>query len=46
VLYSKEGISNFKNLINYFKDQPNDILQLLVQKGVFPYSYLDSFDKL
>jgi hypothetical protein len=48
VLYDKDnaGIKNFKNLTSYFKDLPNEILELLVQKGVFPYSYLDSFDKL
>jgi hypothetical protein len=46
VLYKKEGLNGFKNLIEYFKDQPGEILNLLVQKGVFPYSYLDSFNKL
>ena len=48
VLYNKDnaGIENFKNLTSYFKDLPIEILELLVQKGVFPYSYLDSFDKL
>jgi hypothetical protein len=48
VLYDKDnaGIKNFKNLNSYFKDLPSEILELLVQKGVFPYSYLDSFDKL
>jgi hypothetical protein len=55
VLYDKDnaGIKNFKNLTSYFegtmdlfKDLPIEILELLVQKGVFPYSYLVSFDKL
>jgi hypothetical protein len=48
VLYDKDkaGIENFKNLTSHFKDVPIEILELLVQKGVFPYSYLDSFDKL
>jgi hypothetical protein len=58
VLYEKDkaGIENFKNLTSYFHDTrlrsmtssetPNEILELLVQKGVFPYSYLDSFEKL
>jgi hypothetical protein len=48
VLYDKDnaGIENFKNLTSYFHDTPHEILELLVQKGVFPYSYLDSFDKL
>jgi hypothetical protein len=35
-----------KNLTSYFNDIPNEILELLVQKDVFPYSYLDSFNKL
>jgi hypothetical protein len=48
VLYEKgnAGIKNFTNLTSYFCDIPNEILELLVQKGVFPYSYLDSFEKL
>jgi hypothetical protein len=46
VLYKKEGLNGFKNLLEYFKDQSDEILNLLVQKGVFPYSYLDSFNKL
>ncbi len=57
VLYDKDnaGIENFKNLTSYFHDTvasnlaytiPNEILELLVQKCVFSYSYLDSFDKL
>ncbi len=39
VLYDKDnaGIKNFKNLTTYFKDLPIEILELLVQKGVFPY---------
>jgi type IV secretory pathway VirB6-like protein len=56
-LYDKDnaGIENFKNLTSYFHDTvasnlgytiSNEILELLVQKGVFPYSYLDSFDML
>ena len=46
VLFKKEGLNGFKNLIEYFENQPSEILNLLVQKGVFPYSYLDSFNKL
>ena len=48
VLYDKDnsGIKNFKNLTSYFKNFPIEILELLVQKGVFPYSCLDSFNKL
>lgn len=48
VLYDKDnaGIENFKNLTSHFKDLPIEILELLAQKGVFPYSYLDSFGKL
>jgi hypothetical protein len=48
VLYDKDnaGIENFKNLTSHFKDLPIEILELLVQKFVFLYSYLDSFDKL
>jgi hypothetical protein len=48
VLYDKDkaGIKNFKNLTSYFHNTPNEILELPVQKGVFPYIYLDSFDKL
>ncbi len=48
VLYEKDkaGIKNLKNLTNYFKDVSKDILELLVQKGVFPYTHLDSFSKL
>ncbi len=48
VLYEKNnaGIKNFKNLTSYFHHIPSEILELLVQKGVFSYTYLDSFNKL
>jgi hypothetical protein len=48
VLYDKDkaGVKNFKNLTSYFYDTSDEILELLVQKGVFSYSYLDSFKKL
>jgi hypothetical protein len=48
VLYEKDndGIKNFKNLISYFHNILNKILELLVQKVIFLYSHLDSFNKL
>ncbi len=48
VLYDKDskGIKNFKNIMYHFKEVEDEIIELLVQKGVFPYSYLDSFTKL
>lgn len=42
----KEGLEKFKYVRKYFNDEPKEIQELLVQKGVFPYSYLDSFQKL
>ena len=46
-LVKKEIIENnpniFKNLMSEFKD--DEQLQLLKRKGVFPYDYLDSFDR-
>lgn len=39
----------FPNLHNYFKEKwshlPADAFELLTRKGVYPYSYMDSFDK-
>ncbi len=48
MFYEKDnaGIENFKNLTSYFHDTAHEILELLIQKGVFPYTYLDGFDKL
>jgi hypothetical protein len=58
VLYEKDnaGIENFKNFTSNSNESrlrsmtssetPNEILELLVQKGVFPYLNLDSFEKL
>jgi hypothetical protein len=44
------GLNNFKNLVSFFRKKyteiTDDILELLVQKGVFPYEYLDSFERL
>ncbi len=45
MLYEKDN-AGIKNLTSYFHNIPNGILELLVQKGVFPYSYHDSFNKL
>ena len=46
VLYNKDGVKSFTNLTEHFTALPHDILELLVQKGVFPYSYIDSFERL
>ena len=39
----------FPNLHNYFKEKwshvPKDAFEMLTRKGVYPYSYMDSFDK-
>ncbi len=43
-------MNNFKNLISFFREKyteiTDDILEFLVQKGVLPYEYLDSFERL
>ena len=36
----------FSLLENYFKDWPESSVQMLKQKGFFPYNYIDSFPKL
>jgi hypothetical protein len=52
VLYKKNnhGLNNFKKLISFFREKyteiTDDTLELLVQKGVFPYKYFDSFERL
>jgi len=38
------GIQNFKHTLEHFNQ--NSFLELIIQKGVFPYEYLDSFEKL
>jgi hypothetical protein len=44
------GIKNFKHTLKYFKQNyPNitkEELEFIIQKGVFSYEYLDSFEKL
>ena len=36
----------FAHLENYFKGWPELSLNMLKQKGLFPYNYIDSFPKL
>jgi hypothetical protein len=52
MLYKKNGlgIKNFLNVTNYFREKyPNitdEMLELIVLKGVFFYEYLDSFERM
>ena len=36
-----KGTDKFKNLNSYFKDYPEDDLELLRQKGLYPYSWVN-----
>ena len=44
-----KGDEHFKNLKAYFQDKwnhlPERAFKMLTRKGVYPYSYMDSFDK-
>ena len=41
------GIHKLKHTFEYFKNDHNEEdLKFIIQKGVFPYEYLDSFKKL
>ena len=42
IVTNEDYASRFKHMNSMFKD---DILRLLVKKGVYPYEYMDSFDK-
>jgi hypothetical protein len=39
-------VNNFKHLKAYYHDIDPKILNMMIKKGGFPYSFLDSFDKL
>ena len=41
----KRGINSFHNLQKEFQTDDPTLLPLLVGKGIFPYSYIDSFEK-
>jgi len=49
-LKSEGGLDNFKYTKKFLKDKYPNItkkeLEFIIQKGVFPYEYLDNFDKL
>ena len=43
---AKGGVDQFANLKKRFPNENDDGMRLIVRKGVYPYEYMDSFERL